>query len=550
MNKKVKATVATVGALMMAFTGVACGGGGKPETGVGTLDIYIHKAGYGNQWMYDIKDAFMNEQWVKDKYENLNVIITSLDQESYVKTKLETPNNNHFDLLLGFDSDYPKQGEDILEDLYTDVYNQDVPGESIKYIDKYFDSYAEMSKYVSNEAGAAPKYYVTAWASGMNGIFYNVEKLNALGVSVPRTTGELLAICNTVYANRTDGVAGDDAYEGYSFVQAQGLAYCSYLFPIWWAQYEGVKGYNNYYNGISGDSPSKEIFDQEGRLYSLQMLEKILENDKHLDPSSLLPEYNAKTAQSAFLRGNALFHVNGDWFENEMAERKAGIKQEEGIEYTFKMMRTPIISELGVKLGITDSELASIVDYVDGVVATAPTFTSTKNYPTTLVLNAVKEARGVVHSIGAQHYAYVPNYAREKDIAKDFLRYMATDKAQALYMQATGGCSLPFDYEVQTVNPTLYNQLTPMQKDRWDFINSNLLTVQTLRAPESFPLVKHGGLRAFTVTDEAWLGYLSIATKTKTAKDIYDETKKYWVTDDSGNQKWDTAFSKAGLSLN
>ncbi len=43
----------------------------------------------------------------------------------------------------------------------------------------------------------------------------------------------------------------------------------------------------------------------------------------------------------------------------------------QGID-TFKIMRLPIISELGVKLGITDEELSALVDYVGGEVDAIP----------------------------------------------------------------------------------------------------------------------------------------------------------------------------------
>lgn len=553
MKNSIKKAAAVSGALLMAFSGVACGG--KPETGEGTLDIYVHKAGYGVQWAYDLKDAFMQEDWVKAKYSNLNVIVTDGDQDGYVKSKLVAPNNNHYDLMLGFDSDYPKDNS-LLEDLYDDVYNQVIPGEgTTKYIDRYFDSYATMNKYVDpNDTSGKDKYYVTAWAGGMNGIFYNEDLLTAMGYSVPRTTNELLAICNAIYEDRTDGVAEtNDVYEGYSFIQSSGLAYLTYVMPIWWAQYDGIQGYNDFYNGVYDNKLSKSIFSEyKGRLYSLEVFEdlfgygedKIVGNTtyvgKHLNPQSMSADYTYKIAQGLFLRGQGVFHVNGDWFEQEMKEKKAEIKQMEGIDYSIKMMRMPIISKLGEKLGITDSELAAIVDYVDGTTTTAPTFTSTLGYDSDLIIETVREARGVVHSIGAQHMSYVPSYAREKDIAKDFLLFMATDKAQDIYMQATGGCSLPFKYDVKTENPDVYAALTDMQKARIDYFNSDTVTVYTLPAPESFPLVKVGGLRAFSIND--YHTVLTMKDTKKSAQTIFDDTIADWH-----DQKWSDACSKANV---
>ena len=540
MRKGFKRAVAMLGAGLFALPAFACGG--KPETGEGTLDIYVHKAGYGVQWCYDLADAFAEQDWVKAKYPNLKVIVTDGDQDGYVKSKLEASNNNHFDLLFGFDSNYPKNNS-LLEELTEGVYNQTGPGEAVTFKDKYLDSYLEMSRYIDTSGTAgADKYYVSAWASGMNGIFYNEDILEKLGFKVPNTTNELIAICNAIYENRTDGIKGDDAYEGYSFIQSQGLAYWTYLMPIWWAQYEGIDGYKNYWSGIADNvQGSKKIFEQKGRLHSLEVFEDLLAYDKHLDPKSMSPDYTYKIAQGLYLRGNGVFHVNGDWFENEMAEKKAEIKDKEGLDYSIKLMRTPIVSELAVKLGITDAELSAIVDYVDGTAATAPEFTSTLGLSSTLVIETVREARGVVQSIGAGHTSYVPSYAREKAIAQDFLLFMATDVAQDTYMKATGGSSLPFEYDVEAKNPTLYGQLTEMHKDRLAYLNSDTLNVYTLPTREAYPLAKIGGLNAFSIDDYQIV--LSMQNPSKTALDIYNDTISHW-----NDQRWSTACSKAGVN--
>ncbi len=541
MKNKIKKSVALIGALLMASMGVACGG--NTDTGEDCLDVYCHKAGYGVAWCEDLLKEFVKQDWVKAKYPNVTYTFQSTDQDGYTKSKLEATNNNHFDLLFGFNGDKPAD-ESLLEDLTQGVYKQQVPGEEITYENKVFSSYNEVNKYIDvSNLEAANKYYTTSWAGGMNGIFYNEDLLTALDCSVPRTTDELLAICNKIYENRTDGVAKDDAYEGYAFIQSKGLAYWLYMFPQWWAQYEGVSGYNDYWNGKYYGEQSKEIFKQQGRLESLKLFETFLEYDKHLDPNSMGESYTYKIAQGMFLRGQGVFHVNGDWFENEMKDKKAEIKEKENLDYSIKLMRTPIISALGTKLGITDAQLADTVDYVDGVTTTKPDVSDT-------VIAAVREARGVVHSIGANHTSYVPSYAREKDIAQDFLLFMATDKAQEIYMTATGGSSLPFKYDVKTKNPTLYASLTAMQKERVDYFNSATVEVKVLAAKEAFPLARYGGLSEFSCGDD-YVTILSMNNPSKSAQDIYNDTLTYWGFNLDGtsndNQRWNTALSKAGL---
>ena len=512
--------------LCMATIGLsAIGCGGKINTGENCLDVYVHKAGYGVEWCEELLKEFVTLDWVKEKYPDVKYTFASTDQDGYVKSKIVASNNNHFDLMLGFNGDAPSN-YDLLEDITQGVYKQKVPdldkpeSEWITYEDKVYDSYNEVNKYIQSAADTEnAKYYTTSWAGGMNGFFYNEDILTQNGCSVPRTTDELIAVCEKI--------------EGYDFIQAQGLAYWLYILPIWWAQYEGVSGYYDYYNGMYYGSVSKDIFNQKGRLEALKLFEELLSYGKYLDPFSMSESAKFKVVQSQFLKGATVFHVNGDWFENEMKKDKENIKNNEGIDYSIKLMRTPIISALGTKLGITDAKLAEIVDYVDGVTTQKPDVNDT-------IIEKVREARGVVHSIGSGHMSFVPSYAQDKDIAQDFLLFMATDRAQEIYMQKTGGASLPFDYDVKTKNPTLYNSLSEMQKERIDYFNSDTVKVTVLPAPEAFPLVRYGGLREFSITD--YQTVLSMNNPSKTAQQIFDDTISYWH-----DQRWDSALSKAGI---
>ena len=537
----------------------ACGG--KIDTGENCIDVCIYSAGYGTSWCEEILKDFVELDWVKEKYPGVKYTFLSTDQTGFIKNKIVASNNNHYDLLFGFDSDAPSDYS-LLEDITESVYGAKVPdtdvpeAQRLTYAEKLFSTYQKANKYVDETNGE--KYYTTSWAGGMNGIFYNEDILNDLGFDVPRTTDELITICDKIYENRTDGIEGDDVYEGYAFTQAKGLAYWTYMFPIWWAQYEGVTEYENFYKGIdsNGVVRSYGIFDQIGRLYSLELFEEFLSYDVHLNPASLSDLYTFKHAQTQYLRGNGVFHVNGDWFENEMKDIKAMLKAEEGVDYSFKLMRTPVISALGTKLGITDEELADTVDYVDGVTDTMPVYSKIGtvgseeyNAQADYIVSKVKEARGVVHSIGAGHMSFIPSYASDKDLAIDFLLYMATEEAQITYMEATGGASLPFKYDVKNENPEFYDQLSEMQRERLDYFYNGSFDISVLLSPDSFPLVKFGGVREFTRTDYHTALSLDMSgwdsDDRVTARKIYDETKAYWT--DNGAQRWTTAVNQAGI---
>ena len=235
---------------------------------------------------------------------------------------------------------------------------------------------------------------------------------------------------------------------------------------------------------------------------------------------------------------DGVFHVNGDWFAKEMEQTMSDIISEEGGIDSFKTMRMPVVSALGVKLGIEDSTLSDIIDYLDGDTANLPDFESTAGYTDDAVVAAVREARTIVHSIGPNHTAVIPAYANGKDVAVDFLRFMATDIAQESYIRSTGGASLPFNYDLKEKNIELYNELHPLQQSRHDYFNA--YEIYTLPSDRAFPLARYGGIKAF-VTEHYYTTFSANGNQ-KTPGDYYDETISAWTTN-----KFNNALSNSGI---
>lgn len=516
-------SIAAIGAQMIGFVGC-----GKPKDTEQTLEIYCTDAGYGVEWVNDIIELFKAESWVKEKYPELNVLFTSNDDQTFASARLDAgAKSNTFDLLFGMNMwGYSGAGSNAL-DLTESVFNSTVPGETILYKEKMEDSYLTSNRYTK---GGAESYYTTSWASGMSSILYNEDLLKANGLKVPNTTDELIQLC-------ADYKAKGASNSHYSFLQSYDADYFNYLFHIWWAQYEGVQGYENFFNGIHNNTYSIRIFEQKGREYALEVFEALLDYDKgYLNPESKNQKF--VIAQSMFLDGESLMHVNGDWFVNEMKDviGRMGDKAP-----TIKTMRMPIISKLGEKLGITDAELSSLVEYVDklndGEEATVPTVTSTTGYTQEEVVAAVMEARGVVHSVGANCHSVIPSYAKGKDVAIDFLRFMATDKALETYMKTTDGSRLPFKY---TPSQALYDSFSETAQSRLDYLQGKNGT-KTLVSPMYFPLVRYGELKPFLY--ENYYQTFSLANNEETPASFMKNCKDTW-----DEKKFNAALSAAGLS--
>ena len=172
-----------------------------------------------------------------------------------------------------------------------------------------------------------------------------------------------------------------------------------------------------------------------------------------------------------------------------------------------------------------------------GEQAETPAFTSTKNYSKEKVIESVKEARTIVYSIGGTHHAVVPTYATAKDVAMDFLRFMATDIALDAYSKATVGALLPFNFKM---SDETYKSITDAQQGRYDYFQSKN-GLNTLILPQYFPLVRYAYLSAFT--NEKYYQTFSVTGNTITPADFMKNTKDAW--DES---KFADALKSAGLN--
>ena len=518
-------TVAMASCLAVSAVTMAACNGNKNE-GENTLKVYVLNAGYDVDWLDGIKDAFVAESWVTEKYGKVTLDIDENGEDTYAADKIKSgEKSNKYDVLFGMNLQdlYGKSGSNkkyYLADL-KDVYEATVPGESVTVKDKMIGSAVSANLYTN--AKGESSWYAMPWAGGYNGILYNAEKLSA--DKVPVTTDELLAI-----------MADETAKNGYAVMQSldEGATYWEHLMPTWWAQYEGYEAYTKFwegkaYNKESGQYEySKEIFAQQGRLETLTVLENVLRNNLYKEA----PSTDYMTAQRMFLTGEGLFMACGDWFDMEMAQKKADMNAANQKVYNVQMMKTPVVSAIINKLSTVkdDATLAAVVRAVDKG-ETSYTGVSAEDF------KVIKEARNILYSVGNYHTAVIPSYAKNMDLAKDFLKYLATDKANEIYTEKTCGSGMFYKYDVKTKNPTLYNTLSNTAKMRIDCFNDADSLV--LPIPNNYNMFIYGKVRNFEGVTHPY-EYLFTQTKT-TAKSIYDQDIAYY------EDKWDTVLGKMGV---
>jgi hypothetical protein len=167
----------------------------------------------------------------------------------------------------------------------------------------------------------------------------------------------------------------------------------------------------------------------------------------------------------------------GDWFELEM---DAFINDPENADFInpaneFYFLKTPVISSIVEKMDLYthgaqvyssltnaakadyNTKLSAIVKAVD---AGETSLAGVSEHDFALV----KQARTCKSTLGG-HVAFVPENADAKDLAKDFLLFMASDKGIETFMKATQGVSTAFKYNMDQ-NSDLFKGFSPLQKQR------------------------------------------------------------------------------------
>lgn len=513
----------------MFLSTLSLAGCGKEEKASATqLDIYILDAGYGTEWLNKVSEEFKAQDWVQEKYPDLSIKIDTNAESSYAEGKITAgANANPYDLLFGINLQtvYSKRDSNrntLLLDI-SDVYDSEVPGEEVLVKEKMLESAIVANAYTDISGETA--YYAVPWAGGFNGILYNADKLKDYG-EVPVTTDELLAVMKKVTAK-----------EGYSIMQScenSGACYWEHLYPIWWAQYEGYDNYMSFWEGKVDGEYSVDIFKQQGRLESLQVLENVLGSAN----KNLYEGANATAfidAQTNFLMGQGVFMANGDWFDREMSDIKEGLKGE-GYDYDIRMMKTPVISSIINKTTTIpdDATLAAVVKAIDN---------GEKSYAGVSEedFQTVAAARQVLYSVGNLHNAVIPSYSGSIEVAKDFLRFLATNKANEIYAQETCGSGMFYKYDMQEVSPELYKSLSGTAKMRTDFYNDKNFPATVLPNAQNFNLSIYGGVNMLNATAANQFEILFNEKNPKTAQEIFDADIKFW-----SDSAWSMVLSNIG----
>ena len=226
--------------------------------------------------------------------------------------------------------------------------------------------------------------------------------------------------------------------------------------------------------------------------------------------------------QGAFLDGVAAFCINGAWLGVEMGSDTANID----------FVKAPVISAITDRFAEgsdkSDAKLREIVKYVDGASTTKPTGVTDGD------IELVRDARKNSYaSGGVDHQAFIPCYSDDIDQAKQFLKFMYSDKGLNTYYDTMNGLKLP---ATPTGGYAAKSNLSVFTQSVTDLLSENYICT-TFAKSKMFTLagvstIYRNGMNALVET---------ITTQAKQDKTI-DEIVTYVMTTNQTDilNKWST----------
>ena len=610
--KKLKKVIGLVCALTCAVSSAgalsACGGdGGNSQE----LEIFATRAGYGISFITEAVNQFKQQQWVKDKYPNLVVKWNENDPANYSATssnavdKATAIGANTADLIFTTqdiaDKTVVLNGNDYyIEDL-KDVYFGAIPGDTYydgsgegRYLkDKmYPDIWKEIG--ILNVRGSKKgqtSYYTMPAVNGWMGFVVNKDYVaryagQEAANNLPKTTDELIALCDDIL---DPNVGGNKA--GVPIIGCRNVNYWASQMRVWWTQYDGMEGYDNFCNLQVGKRKGVDNWYQQGRLEAVRTIATLIGGtdgmpSKYYDSNAHSTQSNAYiTQQKTFLGGEGAMMYNGDWIENETRQAQNGVTitnnvvylkspvisavvdkfpgvftirydlddfadltalmQEfeelelktdaEKLEYILaKLGNKPQVAE-GVDYGSrynntlaaqADAQLSYLIglidegkDYATAKTAYDAQFASAGVALTQKAYDHIAAARKMEHRVDGQDW-YIPAYADGKEIAKDFLRFMATDLGTSIIMEKSSTLS-PFMVDDDLLN---YIDYTPTLASRVERRNDTTY-LPTLAAYQSYRLAHVRFLNNMSSIESNLSGSGMTAWELFTNEIVYSEQK-------------------------
>ena len=526
MKKKIVALALSVLSLMTcSFT--ACGGkkDGYDPLNPDQIKLVLPNLGFGTDQFRAIAQAFENTHPGKTVFLEETIVssalISQLEAGSFIG-----------DVCMFTDDMLWKKWRSGIMTQLDDVVASIPDGEE-KTIEQKTDQTLIQSYKVSNG-----HYYSVPWINENSAYVYNETALNTLlgenAWELPKTTQELFTLCERIKTAGGYGFAWNSDY------------FSTGVYPAQYSGAEAVLHYNQgeYWDETAqawklSDAENVQCFTQnEGHLRAMKIIERIGKEYSHNYCMNMtFINAQATWAGIPFSDDNklAVFMPNGDWAYNETKD----YIDETG--HVVGYMQAPVISDIVDTLSFYqhgetpfyslseqdkttyDTTLRGIIDYVEGDTETVPTYKGVAVPEQDI--ERVKEARSLLEG-KSQGQAFIPSNSTKQALAKEFLVFMASDMAVAIYSQETNGLS-PY------VSETTFNDISfdsKFMKEVLDVISvtKKAITVYSDVRMNGFYYPRTSYAQAFV-------------KERITAETLFAEDLEYF------KQQWHTILKNAGL---
>ncbi len=479
MKKFKRIAVSALALLLAGATFPACKGDSTSKDPK-TINVKAYKAGWGDEWMYELEKAF--EAAYADEGYKVNIIAPSSDMAGSVvlnelysshksgKSKVDLYITGNIQAAaVGSQNSYDT-GAALVEDLEALVYNQ----KAIKYdgteedktvVEKISPTIRDWIK-DTQSYDSDKKYYGLPYIASNAGLVVNAKKLAEYGYTeTPRTSDEVIEMATNIYiGKKKDGSTTKNADNGgyYPFTYFNN-EYNAGGYGITWmyamiAQYdfEAYEKISNFTEKVDGQDEMVEMKTNGYDALKCKAVETSLEFMEFVyDPVIASPGSTTNTmdqGQASLMKSGArgaIFMANGDWMLNEV---RLNYKNELN-DITF--VNYPVNSAIGEEefADLNDAKKAdeimsyiiSLVDQNMEIDAIVEKVAETKSYTVkTSSVERIAKARGLHYSRGIEAQAFIPKDAdaTKKEIAAKFLRMLASDDAAKTIAQKANGTSM------------------------------------------------------------------------------------------------------------
>lgn len=444
-----------------------------------TINVRLYKAGFGDLFIYDLKQKF-EELYAEEGYK-VNILTPTYGSKgtAMIQEMSRGYKETQIDLYITgdvFPNQVSKLGEygEVCEDIEEIVFNQTAINyngqESEEKISERI--YPDFIPFLISDDGIM---YGFTWAQTSAGMVVNTTKLKEYGITeLPRTTDELFDIFDKVY-NGIEGVIGGSKETKtfpitYNLTTGLGGAASYQVCAIesWLAQYD-MDAYNEFLRMQRKEGDSWVDLPDAYKVYENENIREVLEVGYKLmdlnysaygSSTQTLDQAQGLIMKEAKKQNNAIFMLNGDWFLNEVKTNYSA--RLDDIEF----MNVPVISSLGKKMfgmnssyKLEDEECDKLLSYICKLVDENKTLNEIKESVLQekgidLALSdveAVAKARGICFSRGIEHQAFITKGCTKKEIAVLLLRMMASDDFAETFLEKANASS-PYTRNVKTVS--------------------------------------------------------------------------------------------------